>query len=342
MEWPAREPRSLANFTALLTAEPSPAPGSGNVNGQPSPREVWLVETSGTSEFYSNGLRILTDFLTHTGPRSFPVFPAGLSADPGAVEWRQSPVGIVYHTTESDLMPLEAANRTLIRRRERGLLEYVQRQKLYNFVIDRFGRAYRVVPEEEYAHHAGHSVWGDGKLVYINLNQSFIGVAFETQTGEAGPGKGAPETDVTAAQLHNAALLTALLRSRYGIPDGNCVGHDLVSINPGKMLIGYHTDWAGSFPYEVLDLSNKYTRILPSMAEFGFGYDSAFVKAVGRRLWPGIRLSEQQIERDAALRRVSFERYRRQLQERYRRTITPPRAAARAGSPAGRASVGRL
>ncbi len=295
----------------------------------PAPADVWLVESSGASELYSNGLRILNDFATHTGPRIYPVFAVGDGADLEAVEWRHEPAGIVYHTTESEVTSLEPANRDRIRRRDQGLLDYVRRQKLYNFVIDRFGRVYRIVPETEFAHHAGHSVWVSGGEAYLNLNQSFIGVAFEAQTDQANPAEGR----ATAVQVYSARLLTEMLRRRSGVAEANCVSHDLVSVNPDRMLIGYHTDWAGGFPYEELGLSNKYTEEIPSIVKFGFGYDAAFVEALGGRLWPGIRLSEARIERQAALQGLSVETYRRRLQQRYKRWFVPLPGAARRRRP---------
>jgi N-acetyl-anhydromuramyl-L-alanine amidase AmpD len=41
-----------------------------------------------------------------------------------------------------------------------SLLAYVRRKQAYNFVIDRFGRVYRVVPESDAANHAGNSIRG--------------------------------------------------------------------------------------------------------------------------------------------------------------------------------------
>ena len=49
-------------------------------------------------------------------------------------------------------------------------------------MIDRFGRVFRIVRESDSANHAGNSVWADQHWVYVNLNESFFGVAFEAQT----------------------------------------------------------------------------------------------------------------------------------------------------------------
>ncbi|PYT35600.1 MAG: hypothetical protein DMG58_01625 [Acidobacteria bacterium] len=59
---------------------------------------------------------------------------------------------------------------------------FIARNRLYHFVIDRFGRVFRAVAETDYANHAGHSIWADERHIYWNLNQSFVGIAFEAQT----------------------------------------------------------------------------------------------------------------------------------------------------------------
>ena len=40
-----------------------------------------------------------------------------------------------------------------------------------------------------------------------------------------------------------------MLRAKYRIPESNCVTHAQVSVNPDNMLVGYHTDWSGNFPF---------------------------------------------------------------------------------------------
>ena len=112
---------------------------------------------------------------------------------------------------------------------------------------------FRIVNESDTADHAGHSVWADDRYFYVNLNESFIGISFEAQTG-AGQRPG-PCGD---AQVRGAAMLTEMLRSRYKIPGRNCVTHAQVSVNPSNMQIGYHVDWASIFPFEKLGLPDNY------------------------------------------------------------------------------------
>ena len=53
-------------------------------------------------------------------------------------------------------------------------------RRSYHYVIDRFGRVWRTVPEGSIAFHAGFSVWGDRSALFVNLNSSFLGVALES------------------------------------------------------------------------------------------------------------------------------------------------------------------
>ena len=283
-----------------------------------SPLEVWLVETTGEGELYSNGLRILGEYVNHSGPRSFTVFAPGADGMPDAPQHREQPVGILFHTTVSDFAPpLERENNQLIRYRGGKLLSYIAREHLYNFVIDRFGRVYRTVPETEYCNHAGYSLWAEGGELYFNLNHSFIAVAFETRPEALEP-NAPPQEAVTAAQVASARLLTQMLREKFSIVEGNCVTHEMVSVNPDKMLIGYHTDWKGRFPFAAVGLPDNYQRTLPSITDWGFQYDSQFSEELDGHLWPGIRASVKQFEKEARARDLPVDRYRRQQQQKYK------------------------
>ena len=188
------------------------------------------------------------------------------------------------------------------------MLDYVRRTVAYNFVIDRFGRVYRIVPEDQVANHAGHSVWSDEQWVYLDLNPSFLGVSFEAETGST----------ISAAQLRAGAMLTEMLRSRYAIPAGNCITHGQVSVNPSNMRVGYHTDWGSSFPFEELGLPDNYARALPAVSFFGFEHDAGFLRVAGPRLSESVTLAEEDVRRAATISGVPEARYRKALQERYR------------------------
>jgi hypothetical protein len=226
----------------------------------------------------------------------------------------------VFHTTESDPAPLEKSNNQRIRYEGQQLLRYVQRNQLYNFTIDRFGRVFRIVPEEEYAHHAGNSLWASGGRLYVNLNQSFLGVAFEAAISVR-PAGAAGQSSATPAQVLSARLLTEMLCDRFGIAGDNMVTHEMVSVNPETMRIGYHTDWKGRFPFEVLNLPDNYQLPLPSLTQWGFTYDAQLVKDLGGSVWPGLRLSETAAQSGAAARSLSIERYRAARAAQYQQIL---------------------
>ena len=153
------------------------------------------------------------------------------------------------------------------------------------------------------------SIWADSRGAYVNLNDSFLGVSFEGQTGAM--------DEVTPAQVTAAKELTEMLRSRYGIAAEDCVTHAQVSVNPGNMRIGAHTDWAGKFPYAGVGLPDNYSIPLASMYIFGFEYDNVFLRATGTR-WRGLDLAELQVARKAAAEGLETARYRAILQHRYK------------------------
>ena len=275
---------------------------------------VWQVEKTVDSEVYSNGLRIDTRFTVLNHPRLYLAFPRDGTRSSSLMP-RSQPVGIVYHTTESRQAPFVAQDNRVLMRLGESLLEYVRRERAYHYLIDRFGRVYRVVAESDAANHAGYSVWADDKWLYVNLNDSFLGVSFEAQSrpGQAG-GVASP------AQVRAAAMLTEMLRCRYQISAENCVTHAQVSVNPSNMQVGYHTDWATGFPFEALGLPNNYGLALPSLWAFGFA-------SPGNRFSPAIQLAEQDLSWAAARSGMPVEAYRKSLQKQYRECLAQSRRA---------------
>ena len=279
----------------------------------PTVDKVWLVDQKGGVEIYSNGLRIETRYETLNTPRgTYYAFPRG-QADMEHALRLEEPSGIVYHTTESILAPFAADQNKILQRISSEVLTYVQRNHSYHFLIDRFGRVYRVVKETEVAFHAGSSVWGDSTRVFLNLNQSFLGIAFETQTA---PDHGMPTA--TPAQIDAARVLTELLRDRYQIPAEDCVTHAQVSVNPSNMLIGYHTDWAGKFPFPELELKDNYSQPPASLTAFGFDYDPAFVASTGSRLMPGLLAADAELRDRASKLKCSVPQLKAMLRNNYR------------------------
>ncbi len=277
--------------------------------------DVWQVEKGPDWEIYSNGLRIDTRYTIMNHRRSYRVFHLDRSE---VVEEsrRIQPVGIVFHTTESQQAPFEPGQNRVLKQVGESILEFVRRHHAYNFLVDRFGRVYRIVREGDAAEHAGYSVWSDDEFVYVNLNESFLGVSFEAKTR---PGQEEPA--VSPAQIRSAAMLTEMLRSRYGIRSRNCVTHAQVSVNPENMRVGWHTDWASAFPFEKLGLPNNYALALPAMTAFGFEYDDNFVRLAGSRLFEGVEQAEAHLRSDAERQGMSAESWRKSLQRTYRERL---------------------
>lgn len=130
---------------------------------------------------------------------------------------------------------------------------------------------------------------------------------------------------INEAQIYAARVLTAVLRSKYGIDDLNCVTHGLVSVNPSNRLMGYHTDWVSEFPFEALGLSNKYQTELVAISRLGFAYDQAYVSAAGGK-WPGLEKADAALREEAAKDSVSVEKERQSLSRAFGRIYSKQRA----------------
>jgi hypothetical protein len=273
---------------------------------------VWLVDKTGEFEIYSNGLRVETQLSVSNEPRWYSPIARGGEAQLGPR--RSQPAGIVFHTTESEDVPFEPDQNHALKRIGKELLLYVRNKRAYNFVIDRFGRVHRIVNESDTANHAGKSVWADSRWLFLNLNDSFLGVAFEGHTEPDQP-------PANPAQTRAAKMLTEMLRSKYNLPAEDCVTHAQVSVNPSNMRIGWHTDWGNNFPFEDIGLPDNYVQPSPPLAVFGFGYDAAYMQRTGPAVWKGLALAEEQVREAAALRGMEVKEYKRVLQKRYRNQL---------------------
>ncbi len=317
--------KAVSGIASAIQAKPASSPAAndnandgaavaaiGSEAGLPLDK-VWLAEKTDTDEFYSNGARILTEYETSGAKRTFYRFDLE-KLNPNAPDFDllSKPVGIVYHLTESDLLPFsDHYNKSLIRTSEE-LMDYARRHKLYNYIIDRFGRIFRIVRDEDVAYHAGNSIWSDARNVYINLNSSFVGISFE---GKSGIAKGAD--GINEAQIYAARVLTAVLRSKYQINDANCTTHGLVSTNPSSRLLGHHTDWVANFPFEAVGLTNKYNSEMYAISHFGFAYDQSYITAAGGKRWPGLMQADSALWDAAKKNGFVIEQQRRALWEAY-------------------------
>jgi hypothetical protein len=302
--------------------------------GPPKTVIVWQVEQTRDAEFYSNGLRVDTSLTVANRPRLYTAFQRK-AASINRVR-RTEPAGIVYHTTESCQAPFDAEDTQVLKRLGESLLEYVRRKHAYHYLIDRFGRVYRVVAESDSANHAGYSIWADDEWFYLNLNDSFLGISFEAQSH---PGR--TEGVVSPAQVRSAAMLTEMLRSRYRIPAGNCVTHAQVSVNPSNMLVGYHQDWAAGFPFAELGLPDNYQLPLPSLWAFGFDCEPDWLAGSGSRMADGVALGQQDFARRAAMAGVAPAAYRKVLRQQYRAWLAEVRRTSSPIAQLASGSAGR-
>jgi hypothetical protein len=273
---------------------------------------VWLVDKTNEFEVYSNGLRVENQLSVSAKPRWYSLISRGREAQFGP--WRSQPAGIVFHTTESDQAPFEPNQNHALKHIGKELLLYVRNKRAYHFLIDRFGRVHRIVNESDTANHAGHSVWADPRWSYIDLNVSFLGVAFEARTEPNQP-------PVNGAQIHAAKVLTEMLRSKYNLPAENCITHAQVSVNPSNMRIGWHTDLGNNFPFEDVGLPDNYERPSPVLTEFGFGYDATYMQCTSPGIWRGLALADERIREAAAAQGMEAAKYRKLLQKSYRNQL---------------------
>jgi len=294
---------------------------------------IWLVEKTSGSELYSNSLQIFTRYTVANIPRNYRPFFRHLKRPPEKAPNSDRVAGILFHTSESDLVPFRPEMNISIKQKSKRLIKYLQRRKSYNYIIDRFGRVYRLVREDHAAFHAGNSIWADDEEIYLNLNHAFIGICFEGRDFEEienqnyvdswNPQAIAPRmrptviSSLTEAQLRSGKELSDWLRVKYKISQHNCVPHALVSVNPEKKLIGYHLDLSKGFPFAKFSLSNKYNEPLPSIVDFGFSYDEYFEKIFGGDIWPGIRAAEEILQRRCKRADISVNQYRTYLNTKY-------------------------
>jgi hypothetical protein len=272
-----------------------------------APERIWLVDSGAGFELYSNGLRIDTSTSVAGEPRRYRVFDVERGME-GATQDR--PIGIVFHTSESDIWPLEESFNEKLRDSSQNLLHYLRKNRVYHYLIDRFGQVFRVVQEETKANHSGMSIWSVGRRVYLNLNGPTLGIAFETRW------EGGRALPITRAQLEAGRSLTDYLRQKWSIEPAMCVTHGLASVNARKHLIGHHVDWARGFPFSAFGLPDQYLQPSPAVLLFGFTYDDELVARMGE-LWRGVGTAERQLAREAEREGRPLAELRRQRTHAY-------------------------
>jgi hypothetical protein len=296
----------------LATPRPQPTPGTilDPPRAGAGSERIWLVDSGAAFELYSNGLRIDTTWAVRGEPRRYRVFT--LAGGMGQ-ELHDRPIGIVYHTSESDIWPLEESYREKLRDSSQDLLRYLRRNQVYHYLVDRFGRVYRVVEEKDKANHAGMSVWARGDDIYLNLNGPTIGVSFETRW------EGGRALPITRAQLEAGRSLSDYLRFKWQIAPELCVTHGLASVNPRKHLIGHHLDWARGFPFQAFSLPDQYQVESPAV-RLGFSWDELFLGVMGEP-WPGAAQAASRLAAEAVAAGRSVEDERKERVRTYDRWL---------------------
>jgi hypothetical protein len=274
------------------------------------PEKIWLAETEDGVEKWSNGCNISTKYETDNHPRSYYTIPRGEETNGDQVS--NKIIGIVYHTPESSMFDFNQENNKAIQQGSRALLEFVQKHKKYNYMINRIGDIYRIVRDNQTAYHAGESLWADDKNTYVLLNESFLGVCFESKF----EGASSLNEILTPSQIRSGRLLTDVLRTKYGIDDANCTTHGLVAVDPDKMLIARHHDWVRYFPFEAMGLSDKYRIQPPNMTDYGFTYDEDVMAKIGK-LWEGASTAEIEFKKRAEQAGLAPDNLRRKLRDLY-------------------------
>jgi hypothetical protein len=116
-----------------------------------------------------------------------------------------------------------------------------------------------------------------------------------------------------------------MLRAQYRLSAGNCIGHAQVSVSPRSGRVGYHTDWADSFPYRSMGLPDNYGLPPASIQLFGFELDEPLR---GMSIEQGALLAETLVQREALSLRTSLTDHRARLRARWREALS---LAAKAG-----------
>jgi hypothetical protein len=147
----------------------------------------------------------------------------------------------------------------------------------------------------------------------VNLNDSFIGIAFEGATSQS--------DDITGAQLSAGRMLTELLVSRYNIRPEDCVTHAQVSVNPNNMRLANHKDWAQAFPFAAMNLPDNYNLPVWAVEAFGFTHDEDLLQASGGKDWPGLISADRKLAEAAANQGATEIRYRGMLRHRYQEIL---------------------
>ncbi|MBO0797420.1 MAG: N-acetylmuramoyl-L-alanine amidase [Blastocatellia bacterium] len=285
----------------------------GNKKTEPPdyrPKKVFLLDKKGNVERWSNRAWIRTEMEIDTRPRRYYAIPRGSEFIGSNNQLRHDIVGIIYHTSESHILPYDPEFNKDIVRTSQGLANYIRSKRAYNYLIDRGGDIFRIVRDDQVANHVGNSIWSDSKYTYVGLNDSFIGICFESSVD-------APDEQLTEPQIKSGRELTDVLRYKYHIDDADCTTHGLVSINPERMFIAFHHDWVRDFPFDMMGVSDKYKVPPANILDYGFTYDDETLEKIGGKLWEGAKVAEERFKKRAEAAGIAPEVLRQKMRDRY-------------------------
>jgi hypothetical protein len=83
------------------------------------------------------------------------------------------------------------------------------------------------------------------------------------------------------------------------------------------MRIGYHVDWASSFPFAGMGLPDNYATPSPAISLFGFAFDASFEQRAGVRLAAGALAADRGLVEAAQRAHLNPAAYRKALHRRY-------------------------
>ena len=166
------------------------------------------------------------------------------SAAAWATEVHDRPVGIVFHTSESDIWPLEESFNEKLRDSSQDLLRYLRRNQRLPLPdrplrprLPRGGGGGQGQPRR----HVG--LERRATAIYLNLNDAVARGLVRDALG----GRARAADHARRSSRRGAASPTTCATSGRS-PPSMCVTHGLASVNPKKHLIGHHLDWARGLP----------------------------------------------------------------------------------------------
>ena len=176
------------------------------------------------------------------------------------------------------------------------------RTSVYHYLIDRFGRVFRVVEEKDKANHAGHLGLERGRPRLPEPERRHDRASRSRRAGRA-----AGRCRSRAPSSRRGAASPTTCAHKWSIAPEMCVTHGLASVNPKKHLIGHHLDWARGFPFAAFGAARPVRRALAGRGPLRL----RLRRAIPRRCWASrgraCAQAERQLAAEAAARGATVE-----------------------------------